>query len=227
MSNEFEKTKDYIINKVLRLFPKPLRVIVVILILVGGGIIAWKGELFRNRFPDQGRSDAENHGFLAHQIWTETQSNLKTLKRFLEEKEKFSFREKPAHFIYDTYSKYNGQLGEQMSSQIDNFYKNLKRIENNEPYTRDEILKVIGQGQDVLNFLKQDFGLKDYFENNQGIRIASAHGTSVLRPSRTSDNIVSADNTTVVSADLPILTLPPYGSIGEDSSEGKDGKLNS
>lgn len=223
--SDFAQDQKEFHNKLWSATPKWLRTVVLLVIalsFIWGSIkfIPDAVEWVRIAFAKQN----ETH-FVAQQVWTETHSNLKTLNRFLEEKEKFAFRKKSVHFVYDAYNKYNGQLGEQTSRQVDNFFKNLKRIENGEPYSRDEILKIKGQGVDVLNFLRRDFGLRDYFEGNQAIHIASAYGSSTLRTSKTLNNIVSAD-TVIVSAELPELTSPPYGSIGEGSAKGRDGKSN-
>lgn len=223
MENDFDNAQTKALNKLWRYLPSWFQHIILWAGILGAVCSAVWGaikfvpdamEWVKTKRAEQGKMD-----FIAQQVWTETQSNLKTLDRFWAEKDKLAFRKKAAHFIYDSYSRYAGQLGAETSQQVDNFYKNLKRIENGEPYTNEEVVKVKGQGADILNFLKRDFGLHDYFENNQGIRIASASGKAVLRP----NNIVSAD-TAVVSADLPVLTKPPYGSIGEDISKGKDGE---
>jgi hypothetical protein len=210
--------KDFL-NKIWGFLPKWFRWVVLLIIAASSvwGVIKVFPDAIERTKVEQAKQ-SETH-FVAQQIWTEVQSNLKTLNRFLTGKKK-----KPMRFIYDSYAKYSGQLGKETSQQTDNFYKNLKRIENGEPYTDAEINKVQGQGMDVLNFLKRDFGLRDYFESSQGVRIASAYGTSVLRPSKNS-GIVSAD-AAVVSADLPDLAQPPYGAVGEDVSKGNDGKSN-
>lgn len=214
-ASDFAQDLKNFLNKIWNVLPQWLRWVVLLTIAASSvwGVI--------KVVPDAiGRAKAERAKqnetyFVAQQMWTETQSNLKTLDHFLAESKRRSVR-----FIYDSYNKYSGQLGNETSQQINNFYKNLKRVENGEFYANDEIDKVKGQGVDVLNFLKRDFGLHDYFENNPGIRIASAYGKAVLRP----NNVVSADSMAVVSADLPDLTKPPYGSIGEDIPKGKDGE---
>lgn len=222
MMTNFERDKKKFINRLWNFIPSKLRPIV-LLVALGGGIwgavkfvpdmVEWFKSLQAGRVDETAKMTAQDEKtkrFIAHQIWAETQGNLKTLERWLEEREKFGIWKKPVHFTYEVYDRYNGQLDTKTSDQITHFFKNLKRIENNEPYARDDILKIIGQGQDVLNFLHQDFGLQDYFMGN--------------KPS----NIVSADTHiaggSIVSAGLPVLTKPPYGSVGEILPEKENAK---
>ncbi len=211
MKNDFDNAQTKALNKLWRYLPSWFQHVILWAVILGAVCSAVWGaikfipdavEWVKAKRAEQGKID-----FIAQQVWTETQSNLKTLDRFLAEGEG-----KPARFIYDSYDKYGGQLDKETSQQIDNFYKNLKRIENGEPYTNDEVMKVKGQGADVLNFLQQDFGVIDYFAGNKTSSIVSA------------DTHVAGGN--VVSAGPPMLTKPPYGSVGEILPEKDNAKSN-
>lgn len=173
-------------------------------------------------FLNESRLDKETIKFFAQRMWNETRGNLKTLHNLLEGLKK-NEKHVPPNFVYDAYNKHGHHLSRSKAAQqIINFYTNLKLVEGGTSYTPEMILETISQGQDAVNFLQMDFGFTDYFQgvHDRSRHAVSADATAVYRVGF--EGNMAGEH--VVSADLPMLTKPPYEAIGDIVPERNNDK---